>query len=62
MGKHQRIETVSVPLSDIMRRERIRNISWDPLLDRFIVTTTDYGMGQGGSVGEALADAQRRAA
>lgn len=61
MNAQRKIETVSIPLSDIMRREGIRNISWDPLLDRFIVTTTDYGMGQGGSVGEAMDDLRRAA-
>lgn len=50
-----------VDLTAIMRREGIRNIHWDALLDRFSVTTLDYGMGMGGSVGEALSDARRRA-
>lgn len=51
-----------INLSDIMRREGIRNIWRDPLLDRFSVTLLDYSSGQGGSVGEALEQAKRESA
>lgn len=58
MNAQTRIVAADVNLSEIMRRERIRNISFDPLLDRFTVTLLDYSTGGGGSVGEALADAR----
>lgn len=51
-----------VDLTAIMRREGIRNIWREPMTDRFSVTLLDYSSGQGGSVGEALADAKRRVA
>jgi hypothetical protein len=50
-----------VNLSAIMRAERITDISYDHLLDRFTVTLLDYSIGGGGSVGAALAQAKRRA-
>ncbi len=49
-------------LSAYMREERIRDVHFDPLLDRFCVTLIDYSIGLGGSVGAALVDAKRRAA
>ena len=51
-----------IPLSEIMRDERIIDIHRDRLLDRFSVTLADFTMGIGNSVGEALEDAKRRAA
>lgn len=61
-GKIEAAPFADFDLSALMRAEGIRNIWRDPLLDRFSVTLLDYSSGQGGSVGEALADAQRRAA
>jgi hypothetical protein len=58
----RKITAASLDLSAIMRDERIIDIHRDRLLDRFSVTLADFTMGIGGSVGEALADAQRRAA
>ena len=59
-----RVSTIArdFDLSALMRSYGIRNIWRDPLLDRFCVTLLDYSDGQGGSVGEALEDAMRRAA
>jgi hypothetical protein len=49
-----------IDLSAIIRAERISNIHYDRLLDRFTVTLLDYSCGGGGTVGDALADARRR--
>lgn len=53
--------TADVDLSAIMREERIVDIAYDRLLDRFTVTLLDYSVGGGASVGEALAQAKARA-
>lgn len=58
----RKIEAAPPDVSNAMRENRIRCIHWDPLLDRFSVILLDYRMGLGGSAGEALADAERRAA
>lgn len=62
MNAQTKVEAAVIDLSAIMRAERIIDIHRDRLLDRFSVTLSDYTMGIGASVGEALADAQRRAA
>lgn len=63
MTIHTRITaTADVDLSEIMRAERIASVNYDRLLDRFTVTLLDYSCGGGASVGEALAQAKRRAA
>ena len=51
-----------VDLSAIMRAERITSVNYDRMLDRFTVHLHDYSVGGGASVGEALAQAKRRAA
>lgn len=53
---------IPIPISDIMRTERIRGIHWDPALDRFTVDLIDYSTGGGATVGDALAQAKKRSA
>jgi hypothetical protein len=50
-----------IDLTAIMRAEGIRDIRRDPLTDWYGVTISDWITGYGGTVGEALADAKRRA-
>jgi hypothetical protein len=54
--------TVDINLSAIMRAERITGIDYDPETDRFTVWLRDYSVGGGATVGDALAQAKRRAA
>ncbi len=51
----------NIDISAIMRAERIRNIGFDWMADSFTVMLLDCTTGYGSTVGEALADAKRRA-
>jgi hypothetical protein len=62
MNAQSTITSCDIDLTAVFRRERIRNVGYDPLLDRFTVLLVDYSCGGGGTVGDALADAKRRAA
>ena len=62
MNAQSRIVADLIDVSAIMREAGIIDIHRDKHLDRFSVTLSDYTMGLGPTVGEALVDAQRRAA